>query len=96
MRTHKSGECVKQGRVRERESEERWRMLFGVAFVEEEQNRATEVEAEVERWLGFEEGEKWRVRKRLERESEEREEVKRERKSRERKNVSVVKSEKDA
>jgi len=31
------------------------------------------VEAEAERWLGFEEGEKWRVRKRAERESEERE-----------------------
>ena len=36
------------------------------------------MEAEAERWLGFEEGEKWRVRKQPERENEEREEVKRE------------------
>ena len=77
---HRSGECVKQGRLGERENEERWRTLFSVAFVEEERNRATEVEAEAERWLGFEEGEKWRVRKRPERESEERDEVKKERK----------------
>ena len=49
-------------------------------FVEEERNIATKVEAEAERWLGFEEGEKWRVRKRPERESEERWEVKREEK----------------
>ena len=67
MRTHRSGECVKQGRVRERENEERCRTLFGVMFVEEERNRATEVEAEAERWVGFEEGDKWRVRKRPER-----------------------------
>ena len=48
--SRRSGECVKQGRVRQRESEERWRTLFGVAFVEEERNRATKVEAEAERW----------------------------------------------
>jgi len=36
------------------EKEERWR-----AFVEEERERASE--AAVERWLGFEEAEKWRV-----------------------------------
>ena len=43
--SRRSGECVKQVRVRQRESEERWRTLFGVAFVEEERNKATEVEA---------------------------------------------------
>jgi len=66
LRRQRSGECVKQGRVRERESEERRRALEVVerwiAFVEEERNIATEVEAE--RWLGFEDAKKWRVRKR--------------------------------
>ena len=38
------------------EKEERWK-----AFVEEEWERASEAAAE--RWLGFEEAEKWRVRK---------------------------------
>jgi len=38
------------------EKEERWR-----AFVKEEQERASEVATE--RWLGFEEAEKWTVRK---------------------------------
>jgi len=37
--------------------DERW-----IAFVEQEQNRATEAEAE--RWLGLEEVENWRVGKR--------------------------------
>ena len=36
--------------------EERWR-----AYVEEERERASE--ATTERWLGFEEAEKWRVHK---------------------------------
>jgi len=45
-RWRRSGECVKQVRVRQRESEERWRTLFGVVFVEEERIRATEVEEE--------------------------------------------------
>jgi len=34
--SRRSEECVKQVRVRQKESEERWRTLFGVAFVEEE------------------------------------------------------------
>jgi len=49
-RWRRSGECVKQVRVRQRESEERWRTLFGVTFVEEERIRATEVEEEAESW----------------------------------------------
>jgi len=70
LRRQRTGECLKHGRVRERESEERWRALEveerWITFVEEEREREREraTKAATERCLGFEEAEKWRVRKR--------------------------------